>query len=178
MPMLDITIPENALSPRAETALLGQLTDLLLLHEGVDPKNPAARLLAKVFVHRPARLFVAGEPATEPHYRVIASVPEGQYDDDRRSSMVAAVTEAVLDAEEGVRARDAMRVWVFANEIPEGTWGGNGQIHGLADITGFVLGDAERGRQYAKRRLAARREIGKPEAPPIDRPISVRTAAC
>jgi phenylpyruvate tautomerase PptA (4-oxalocrotonate tautomerase family) len=119
--MLDITIPENALSPQAETALLGQLTDLLLQHEGVDPKNPAARLLAKVFVHRPARLFVAGEPASAPHYRVVASVPEGQYDDDRRSAMVAAVTQAVLDAEEGVRPRDPMRVWVFASEIPEGT---------------------------------------------------------
>jgi phenylpyruvate tautomerase PptA (4-oxalocrotonate tautomerase family) len=164
MPMLDITIPENALSPQAETALLGQLTDLLLQHEGVDPKTPAARLLAKVFVHRPARLFVAGEPASEPHYRVVASVPEGQYDDGRRSAMVAAVTQAILDAEEGARPRDPMRVWVFANEIPEGTWGGNGHIHGLAEITGFVVGDAEKGRKYAERRLAARREPGKSEA--------------
>jgi phenylpyruvate tautomerase PptA (4-oxalocrotonate tautomerase family) len=160
MPMLDITIPEHALSPQAETALLGQLTDLLLLHEGADPKNPAARLLAKVFMHRPARLFVAGQPAGEPHYRVVASVPEGAYDDDRRSAMVAAVTQAVLDAEEGVRPRDPMRVWVFANEIPEGTWGGNGKIHGLADITGFVLGDLDKGRKYAERRMAARRESG------------------
>lgn len=164
MPMLDITIPDNALSPEAETALLGQLTDLLLLHEGVDPKNPSARLLAKVFVHRPARIFVAGEPASAPHYRVVASVPEGQYDDERRSAMVAAVTQAVLDAEQGARPRDPMRVWVFANEIAEGTWGGNGHIHGLADITGFVLGDAQKGRQYAERRLAARREAGKSRA--------------
>jgi phenylpyruvate tautomerase PptA (4-oxalocrotonate tautomerase family) len=160
MPMLDITIPEDALSPQAETALLGQLTDLLLLHEGVDPKTPAARLLAKVFVHRPARVFVAGQPASEPHYRIVASVPEGQYDDDRRSAMVTAVTQAVLDAEEGVRPRDPMRVWVFANEIPEGTWGGNGKIHRLADITGFVFGDIDKGRKYAERRLAARRESG------------------
>jgi phenylpyruvate tautomerase PptA (4-oxalocrotonate tautomerase family) len=158
MPMLDITIPENALSPQAETALLRQLTDLLLQHEGADPKNPAARLLAKVFVHRPARVFVAGEPASAPHYRVVASVPEGQYDDDRRSAMVAAVTQAVLDAEEGVRPHDPMRVWVFASEIPEGTWGGNGHIQRLADITGFVLGDTEKGRKYADRRWAARRE--------------------
>jgi len=160
MPMLDITIPEDALSPHAETALMEKLTDLLLTHEGVDPKNPSARLLAKVFVHRPARLFVAGQPATDPHYRVVASVPEGQYDDARRNEMVAAVTNAVLDAEEGAWPRDPMRIWVFANEIPEGTWGGDGKIHGLADITGFVLGNVEKGRRYAERRLASRRESG------------------
>lgn len=160
MPMLDITIPVDALSPKAETALLEKLTDLLLTHEGVDPKNPAARLLAKVFVHRPARLFVAGQQATEPHYRIVSSVPEGQYDDERRSAMVASVTNAVLDAEEGARPRDPKRVWVFANEIPEGTWGGDGKIQGLADITGFVLSDAEKGRKYAERRLAARHNSG------------------
>ncbi|WP_371435043.1 Tautomerase enzyme [Polaromonas sp.] len=160
MPMLDITIPVDALSPQAETALMVQLTDLLLTHEGVDPKNPTARLLAKVFLHRPARVFVAGQQATDPHYRVVASVPEGQYDVARRSAMVAAVTNAVMDAEEGVRPRDPMRVWVFANEIPEGTWGGDGKIQGLADITGFVLGDAEKGRKYAERRLATRDKQG------------------
>lgn len=152
MPMLDITIPEGALGPEAEEALLARLTDLLLHHEGADPENPAARSLAWVFLHRPARLFVAGAPATLPHYRVVASVPEGQFDDQRRAAMVAAVTEAVLDAEEGKRPRDPRRVWVFANEIPEGTWGGAGRIHRLADIAGLVLGE-EKGRLYAEARL-------------------------
>src|SRR5512144_2542252 len=103
MPMLDITVPEGALKPEAEDALLAKLTDLLLRHEGADPQNAAARSVAWVFLHRPARLFVGGTPARAPHYRVVASVPEGQYDDDRRAAMVAAVTEAVLDAEEGAR---------------------------------------------------------------------------
>jgi hypothetical protein len=53
MPMLDAFIPEDALTASAEEALLGQLTDLLLLQEGADPANPAARSLAWVFLHRP-----------------------------------------------------------------------------------------------------------------------------
>jgi phenylpyruvate tautomerase PptA (4-oxalocrotonate tautomerase family) len=157
MPMLDAFIPDQALAPDAERQLLSNLTDILLRHEGADPSNPTVRSIAWVFLHRPASVFVAGEPATEPRYRIVASVPEGQFDDERRQAMVEAVTEAVLDAERGAYPRDPMRVWVFAREVPDGTWGGGGRINTLADIAGFALGDPEQGRQYAKQRLAERR---------------------
>ncbi|WP_319456047.1 MULTISPECIES: tautomerase family protein [unclassified Mycobacterium] len=156
MPMLDAYIPDGALPADVERALLGTLTDLLLQHEGADPLNPAARALAKVWLHRPTAVLHAGEQPAAPHYRVIASVPEGQFDDERRASMVAAVTDAILAAEGGRYDADPLRVWVFANEIPEGTWGGGGRIARLADIAGLVLGDPEAGRAYAARRLASR----------------------
>ncbi|HTX45772.1 MAG TPA: hypothetical protein VMD48_05835 [Solirubrobacteraceae bacterium] len=157
MPMLDAYIPENALSAQDESELLAKLTDILLRNEGADPTNPAVRSIAWVFLHRPAAVYVAGEPATAPRYRFIASVPEGQFDDERRHAMVEEVTDAVLDAEHGAHERDPMRVWVFANEIPDGTWGGAGRIHTLADIAGFAFGDPEKGRSYAEQRLAERR---------------------
>lgn len=153
MPMLDIFIPENTISPNAETALLERLTDLLLIHEGADPKNATARSLAWLSLHRPAAVFVAGEEAAEPRYRLFASVPQGQYDNARRAAMVKATTEAVLDAEEGRWPRDPKRVWVFANEVPDGNWGAAGRIHRLADIAGAVMGDPEKGRIYAEQRL-------------------------
>jgi phenylpyruvate tautomerase PptA (4-oxalocrotonate tautomerase family) len=157
MPMLDAFIPEGALPAAAEKELLSNLTDILLLHEGADPSNAMARSIAWVFLHRPASVFVAGEPAAEPRYRFIASVPEGQFDDERRQAMVEAVTDAVLDAERGAYERNPMRVWVFANEIPNGTWGGGGRIVTLADIAGLVMGDVEKGRDYAEKRLSDRR---------------------
>ena len=156
MPMLDVYIPEGALSAAEETALLEKLTDVLLEHEGVDPANPAARALAKVWLHRPATMLHAGKEPTVPHYKVIASVPEGQFDDQRRASMVAAVTEAIVAAEDGRYDGDPLRIWVFANEIAEGTWGGGGRIARLADIAGLVMGDPEKGRAYAEQRLAGR----------------------
>lgn len=159
MPMLDAYIPEGALPAAAEKALLRSLTDVLLEHEGADPRNPAARALAKLWLHRPAAVLHAGEEPAAPHYRVIASVPEGQFDDERRASMVAAVTEAILAAEDGRYDRDPLRIWVFTNEIPDGTWGGGGRIARLADIAGLVLGDREKGRTYAERRLASRRSM-------------------
>ena len=157
MPMLDATIPSGALSPAAEERLLAQLTDLLLIHEGAPVDNPRARSLAWVFVQHPTAVYVAGERAQAPHYRITASVPEGQFDDDRRSAMVAAVTEAVLDAEEGSYPRDPFRVWVMMHEVPEGNWGAAGQVYRLKDIAGFVLDDADAGAAYAGQRLGERR---------------------
>jgi phenylpyruvate tautomerase PptA (4-oxalocrotonate tautomerase family) len=151
--MLDVTIPEGALTEEAERRLLARLTDVLLEHEGADPTNPVARSVAWVFLHRPAAVFVAGEPEQEPHYRVLVTVPEGQFDDERSSAMVAAVTEAVLDAEEGAHLRDASRVWVFPSEMPEGTWGAAGRINRLADIVELVVGDRAAAERYAARRL-------------------------
>jgi phenylpyruvate tautomerase PptA (4-oxalocrotonate tautomerase family) len=156
MPMIDITIPEGALAPHSERRLLARLTDVLLEHEGADPASPVARSLAWVFLHRPGAVYVAGEPVAEPRYRVVASVPEGQFDDDRRAAMVAAVTGAVLDAEGGTRPRDPARVWVFAHEVPDGTWGAGGRVARLGDIVGMVLQNVEHGRRYAQARLGAR----------------------
>jgi len=157
MPMLDAFIPEGALAAEAEDQLLSDLTEILLCHEGADPSDPAARSIAWVYLHRPASLFIGGEPADEPRYRFIASVPEGQFDDERRQAMVEAVTERALDAEHGAYERDPLRVWVFANEIPDGTWGGGGRIVRLADIVGYVVADPEKGRKYAEKRLTASR---------------------
>ena len=154
MPMLDAYIPDGALHPDAEQRLLARLTDILLEHEGADPADPRTRSIAWVFLHRPARILVGGMDAEFPRYRIVASVPEGQLDDEHRASMVRAVTDAVLDAEPEGRARDPFRVWVFTHQVPEGTWGGGGTIVGLADIATFVTGDAEAGAAHAKRRLA------------------------
>jgi phenylpyruvate tautomerase PptA (4-oxalocrotonate tautomerase family) len=81
----------------------------------------------------------------------------GQFDDERRAAIVRDVTDAVLRAENGAHPYDPNRVWVFTNEIPDGTWGGAGRINTLADIVGYVVGDADKGRAYAERTLSERR---------------------
>jgi phenylpyruvate tautomerase PptA (4-oxalocrotonate tautomerase family) len=156
MPMLDAYIPAGALAPDAEDKLLARLTDLLIQNEGADPSNPQVRSIAWLFVHRPEAVYVAGAPADAPRYRFIASVPEGQYEPERRSAMVSDITEAVLDAEAGAYERDPARVWVFTPEVPDGTWGALGRVVTLADIASFATGDPERGRRYAEERLAER----------------------
>ena len=157
MPLLDAYIPVDALSPDAERDLMAKLTDLLIQNEGADPTNETVRSIAWVFVHRPETVYVAGRPAEAPRYRFVTSVPEGQFNPERRAAMVTDITEAVLDAEQGAHERDPMRVWVFTPEVPEGTWGGAGRVVGLADIAGLALGDPEAGREYAEQVFAERR---------------------
>jgi len=164
VPMLDVYIPEGALTTEVEDRLVARLTDLLLAHEGVKPDNPRARALAWVWVHRPAKVFVAGAAADRSRYKLVPQVPEGQYDDERRAAMVADATAAALDAEEQMgRSRDPSMIWVFPTEIPDGTWAGGGQIVRLGDIAGHVLGSPEKGQSYAQQRLSARR--GRQPAP-------------
>ncbi|HEX4865326.1 MAG TPA: hypothetical protein VFV02_14745 [Acidimicrobiales bacterium] len=156
MPMLDAYIPAGALSADAESELLAKLTDILIVNEGADPTNPQVRSISWLFVHRPETVYVAGSPAEAPRYRFVASVPEGQYDAERREAMAREVTEAVLDAESGAHDRDPSRVWVFTPEILDGTWGALGRIVTLADIATFATGDPERGRRHAEERLGSR----------------------
>ncbi len=127
MPMLDAYIPDGALSPSAERELLVKLTDVLIEHEGVDPRNEMARQLAWVFVHRP-QVYVAGAPSKAPRYR------EGQYNDERRAAVTAAMTQAVAEAEGGAWRHPDLRVGVFTCEVPDGWWGGGGRVLRLADI--------------------------------------------
>jgi len=157
MPQLDAYIPAGALTRDAEDDLMAKVTDLLIRHEGADPTNQTVRSIAWVFLHRPETVYVGGRPAEVPRYRFIASVPEGQFNAERRQAMTAEITEAVLDAEQGAHPRDPMRVWVFTLEVPDGAWGGGGNVVTLADIAGLALGDADAGREYAERVFAERR---------------------
>ena len=157
MPMLDVYIPEGAMRAEAERALLGRLTEILLRWEAFDPADSAIRSVSWAFLHRPVDVYVAGAPAALPRYKVVASVPEGQLDERARAAVVAEVTEAVLDAEEGARPREEGRVWVFPTEIPESHWGGNGRITPLAAILERQTDDAERARALAAERIAASR---------------------
>jgi phenylpyruvate tautomerase PptA (4-oxalocrotonate tautomerase family) len=155
MPFCDAYISEGALSPSAERELLGRITDLLLEHEGVDPTNEMGRRLAWVFVHR-HEMYVAGEPAQAPHYRFVCHVPEGQYNDERRAAVIAAMTKAVVEAEDGSWPHPELRVVVFTNEIKDGTLGGAGRILRLPDIYELFLAGGE-SREAAEQVLAARR---------------------
>jgi hypothetical protein len=161
MPFCDAYISEGALSSSAERELLGRITDLLLEHEGVDPTNEMGRRLAWVFVHR-HEMYVAGAPAQAPYYRFVCQVPEGQYNDERRAAVTAAMTQAVVEAEDGSWPHPELRVAIFTNEIKDGTLGGAGRILRLPDIYELAWppwpGTDGEPRATADQVLAARRQ--------------------
>lgn len=157
MPMIDLYLPTDALTAERELQLIDELTTILVKAEGADPTNEAVRQIAWVVVHH-TPIYAGGNLPTKPHYRVIASVPEGQVNTlDRRQALVADVTAAVVKAEASDDPDAHHRVWVFPLEIPEGRWGAGGSIMGLADIINTVIGDKEKAAEVAERRIAVSR---------------------
>jgi phenylpyruvate tautomerase PptA (4-oxalocrotonate tautomerase family) len=155
MPMIEATIPQGALSSEAEARLLKELTDILIKQEGFDPANKVAQSVSVVFLHRPAAVFVGGERSASPRYRIVPTVPEGQYTDASRKTLVKEVTEAVVRADGGKYEDVAPRVWVFPTEIPDGQWGSRGVIRRVPEIQAFIAGEHER--KVGEERLAKRR---------------------
>ncbi|MEM5423500.1 hypothetical protein [Paraburkholderia ferrariae] len=76
--------PEDALTPEAEAGLVKELTNVLIHAEGYDPGNRIAQGVTVPYLHRPAAVYVAGEPSALPRYRIVPSAPEGQYTDTSR----------------------------------------------------------------------------------------------
>ncbi|MCC8940126.1 hypothetical protein CI1B_21160 [Bradyrhizobium ivorense] len=157
MPMIDVTIPEGALNPDAEARLIRELGDILIGHEGFDPANKVAQSVTVVFLHRPAAVYVAGAPSPSPRYRIVPSVPEGQYTEASRAALVKDVTDAVVRAAGGSFEEVAPQVWVFPTEVPDGQWGSRGVIRPLPDIQAFIAGEHER--KVGEARLARRRRV-------------------
>jgi hypothetical protein len=50
------------------------------------------------------------------------------------------MAQAMADAEAGSHPDPSNRVWMFTIEVPDGTWGGFGQVVRLPDIAELVLG--------------------------------------
>ena len=113
--------------------------------------------MSVVFLHRPAAVFVGGSRSGTPRYRIIPTVPEGQYNDASRKALVKGVTDAVVRADGGKYEDVAPLVWVFPTEIPDGQWGSRGVIRPLPDIQAFIAGEHER--QVGVERLARRRRV-------------------
>jgi phenylpyruvate tautomerase PptA (4-oxalocrotonate tautomerase family) len=138
MPMIDFTLPRDALSTEIRDRLVDDLLTTLLRWERA-PENARSKSLAWAFVHVADSLIVASSPSGLPHYRVRVTTPQGALDDDRRAGLVADVTELVLRAEGSpVTPEHAFRVWVLLEEIADGSWGAEGRIWRFGDIARFV----------------------------------------
>ena len=167
--MCDAYLPAGVLDTDTEQKLVRDVTNLLIEHElrrvaelmddpdAVQASRERAGLTAWTFVHR-VETYVAGEPQQSPFYKFVASIPEGNIDDVFRDAVVPAILEAVVEAEGGRWPHPEMRVWVFTQEIPDGSWGAAGRNVNLGNIVNFVApgwGEEAEERLVARRREAA-----------------------
>jgi phenylpyruvate tautomerase PptA (4-oxalocrotonate tautomerase family) len=162
MPMIDLTLPRDALAPEARAKLVDDLTAALLRWEGA-PDNEATRSISWAFVHElpEGGVNVGGHPAERPRYRIQLTVPEGTpklhgpLSEESRNGLVEEATRLVLEAEGApFDFENAMRVWVHIHELPDGAWGGAGRIFRMKDIAAFATGRVD-GAKSAREPVAA-----------------------
>src|SRR4051812_38180434 len=128
MPMMDLTMPEGALTADARTALVDELTTVLLRAERA-PDTDFFRSITWAFVHELPEgcVLSAGRPVERPVVRLEGTTPQGALSDPRRAELVSEATRVICDAL-GHAGTDAKRVWVICHEIPEGSWGAGGDV--------------------------------------------------
>jgi phenylpyruvate tautomerase PptA (4-oxalocrotonate tautomerase family) len=145
VPMIDVTLPEGALREEQRNALGERLTNTLLKWEGAAEIPFSRQITLIYFDERPAgSIYVAGEQAAEPRYRVLVTIPEGSItDDERKAGLVEEITRDVLAADGGEGDEAAFRVWVFIHEVPDGHWAGAGRIFKLRDIVKLARSGGE-----------------------------------
>lgn len=138
MPQIELTVPAGALSASAAASIQKDLATTLLKWEGA-PDTEFFRSLAWAYLHELPEGAQITAADTEPRFRVDVRVPAGALDDDRKAGLVREVTEVVMTAA-GLPADQALRVWVFVHEQPDGTWGAGGQIIRYADLVALAKG--------------------------------------
>ncbi len=128
MPMMDLTLPAGALDQDAKTAVVDELTTVLLRAERA-PDTDYFRSITWTFVHElpETDVYTAGRPVDRPLARLMVTTPEGALSDRRRAELVAGAHRVLADAL-GIGEEDGLRIWITCREIAEGSWGAGGQV--------------------------------------------------
>jgi phenylpyruvate tautomerase PptA (4-oxalocrotonate tautomerase family) len=149
MPLIDLYLPADTLSPDQRTELVDELTTVLLRAERA-PDTQFFRDITWAYVHElPAgQLLTAGRPAHQPVFRVQVTVPLGALSERRKQELVAEATRAVSE-KAGLTEADGLRVWVLINEVPDGNWGAAGNIVQFAQLRAAAAAEREQAGQAA-----------------------------
>jgi phenylpyruvate tautomerase PptA (4-oxalocrotonate tautomerase family) len=147
MPVIDLTYPEGALNSEAREQAVERLTAALLKHEGA-PDNEQTRAMSRCFIHELPNdaICVGGRPIEQPTYRVVLTVPDGvvvtgagPLASTARKALVREATEILLEAEGAEYTPvNAGRVFCLIHAVPDGHWGGMGQIFRMEDIVSLA----------------------------------------
>jgi phenylpyruvate tautomerase PptA (4-oxalocrotonate tautomerase family) len=154
MPVIRVTMSENALTDKQKEALAPRLIDAVMTQE-VDPVTEVARNATFIVYNEvPKKNCYMSK---EPFWLVEAMTAAGFFNQKRRDTAAVAVTKAFTDVlgddgkstvMEGVRIAPSYlaRLYFLLIEIPEGSWGYYGREASALEI-GHMIGsdkDSER----------------------------------
>lgn len=136
MPMIFVKLPRNIFDTDQLHSLGSAITKAAHKAEGI-PDDPKHHLLTTVMIEEisPQLIFVAGQAVVPHRLPVIVLVypPQGVLDGDRRAVLAQEINAAVLKI--AGEFADRITVSCIPIDVPEGSWGGNGQIWTLDKIS-------------------------------------------
>lgn len=140
MPMLELTLAEDALEAQTRSTVVDGLTAALLRAEGVLD-NATYRDVAWAYVHELAGddLYIGGRRTDRPIIRLDVTVPDGAFSQQRRTELISETNRLIRHAAGIDESETSRSVWVLIHEIPEGSWGADGKVvnyQGLCDGEG------------------------------------------
>ena len=146
MPIIDITMPDNALSAESKKELPTMLGHIALGYEGLEGSKFAEKF-TWVYTHELPSTHVtqvAGSPS-KPIYRIIFTTLQTLLDDNSKKNLGADVARAIYKAEgsQWDEQEAHNRIWVFYNDVRKGDWIVGAQVNNIPDLRNAV--EQERG---------------------------------
>ncbi len=140
MPVIEMTLPEGALTIEAKEKLVANLTETLMKWEGPLGNTRALAGSTLVYLHeaKEGSFAVAGKfqsRGNPARYRLNLSIPFAVLSPERKQGLVAELTGVVLEAEGApIDDLNRLRVLCIIQEVVEGNWASRGQILGVLDL--------------------------------------------
>lgn len=144
--MIDITMTEGALSPKAKQELMNELSDIVLKYEGLEG-NEMAKQFAFAWINelKKGNFAKEGQITDKAYYRLLITTPEGAIDEKDKSALIREVTQAVIKAEGSeYTSENRRRVFCILDTVSEGNWGGSGRILHLQALRDRMLKSKDR----------------------------------
>lgn len=138
MPFIEVFAPHGSVDPEQQTKIGDRLVAELMRAQGAPETE------SWLVWHDVKYWTVGGQPtnAKEPaRFVVRISVPADAMDDDKRTEMVATVTQ-VLSTAEAKGPHRTPTAWVQLVEVADARWGEVGRVVRFAEIAGYVSAGA------------------------------------
>ena len=144
MPKIDLTLPDDALTPGARSKLPGELAAALLRWEGA-PDSSFFRSISWTHLHElPAdAMHTADGQATESQGDRRGHHTAGRPERAQAGRPCRGGDELVLDAT-GWGEDAKLRVWVMCREIDEGSWAAAGEIVHFEQLREMAAAEREK----------------------------------
>ena len=137
MPIIDITMSDNALSAKAKKELPAVLGQIALGYEGLKGSK-FAESFTWVYTHELPSTHVTqvSGPPSKPIYRIRFTTLQTLLDDESKKNLGVDVAHAIyeLEGSQWDEQEAVNRVWVFFEDVRQGDWIVGAKVNNIPEL--------------------------------------------